>query len=243
MRSAPSTNVVSVIDRVVSVLASFRVDDERLGVSELARRANLPKSTVSRLVSELVEHRYLERDAAGVRLGLRLFELGQLATRPNALRAIAVEAMADLRDETGNTVELAVLDGDDVIRLGVVHARGRSRQRMRVGVRSPAHLTAAGRVLLAFSTPDAAARVAGRVRLEPRDADALADDLAAIRQRGVAFEIDPSSGRVVGVAAAISAGGGAVAAIAASGDTGAFDAWRVTPALQAAALGIQRRAA
>ena len=242
MRSAPSADVVSVIDRVVLVLACFRAEDERLGVSELARRASLPKSTVSRLVSELVDHRYLERDGGGVRLGLRLFELSQLATRPNALRALAVEAMADLRDEIGETVMLAVLDGPDVLCLGVLRARGNPRGAARMGGRTAAHLSAAGRVLLAFASPEETATAIGQALLSPHDAAELADELTDIRQRGVAFDIDPQSGRVVGVASAVFAPGGPpVAALTASGSGDAFDPWRVSSAVRAAALGIERR--
>jgi IclR family acetate operon transcriptional repressor len=236
MRSAPSADAVSVIDRVVLVLGCFRAEDERLGVSELARRAHLPKSTVSRLVHELVGNRYLERDGAGVRLGLRLFELGQLATRPNALRALAVETMADLRDEIGETVQLAVLDGSDVLCLGVVHASRGLRHPAGVGMRSAARLSAGGKVLLAHSPSTV---MAG---LDPRDAAALAVELAEIRERGIAFDVDTGSGRIVGVAGAVLAGGEAVAAVSASGAAETFDPWRVTPAVRAAALALTRRA-
>ena len=236
MRSAPSAEGVSVIDRVVLVLGCFRADDERLGVSELARRAGLPKSTVSRLVSELVDHRYLERDGAGVRLGLRLFELGQLATRPNALRALAVATMADLRDEIGETVQLAVLDGADVLCLGVLHAARGPRRPAEVGTRSAARLSAAGRVLLAHAPSPGAAD------LGPREAAELAVELAEIRERGIAFDVEAGSGRIVGVAAAVLAGGEAVAALTASGADQTFDPWRVTPAVRAAALALTRRA-
>ena len=66
-----------------------------LGISELALRAALPKSTVSRLVATLVRQRYLERDGKRIRLGLRLFELGQLAEQPREVRIAALPVMAD----------------------------------------------------------------------------------------------------------------------------------------------------
>ena len=242
MRSTRTEDVVSVIDRVALVLASFHPDDRRLGVSELSRRANLPKSTVSRLVTELVSHRYLERDGSGVRLGLRLFELGELATEPNALRAVAVEAMADLRDAVDETVQLTVLDGTDVLCLGVLHARGASQALMEMGTRAPARSSAAGRVLLAFAT---SSRRPGETSALARDlASDLASDLAEIRETGLAVDRDPRSGRVVGVAGAILARGFTpVAAITVSGLPATFDPARVAPAVRAAALALGRRAA
>jgi len=238
MRSTRTEDVVSVIDRVALVLASFHPDDRRLGVSELSRRAKLPKSTVSRLVTELVSHRYLERDGSGVRLGLRLFELGELATEPNALRAVAVEAMADLRDAVDETVQLTVLDGTDVLCLGVLHARGASQALMELGTRAPARSSAAGRVLLAFAT---SSRRPGETSALASD---LASDLAEIRETGLAVDRDPRSGRVVGVAGAILARGFTpVAAITVSGLPATFDPARVAPAVRAAALALGRRAA
>jgi IclR family acetate operon transcriptional repressor len=243
MRSAQSTEAISVIDRVMLVLECFRPYDRRLGVSELARRANLPKSTVSRLVSELVEHRYLERDGTGVRLGLRLFELGELAAQPNALRSLALEVMVDLRDATGESVHLSVLDGADVLCLGVLHARNAPKTVPRVGGRSPAAASAAGRVLLAFSGPDAAAGVAWAGLAGSPPSVALRDELALVRERGVAYDIEPSTSRVTGVASAIlTAEGVPIAAIAACGQGGTFDAESVAPAVRTAALGLGRQA-
>ena len=76
MRTADWTDSVSVLDRVTAVFEAFGEHDEGLGVSELARRANLPKSTVSRIAADLVEQRFLDRDGDKLYLGVRLFELG-----------------------------------------------------------------------------------------------------------------------------------------------------------------------
>ena len=72
----------STVARIAALLTAFRPGDDALGISELARRTGLPKSSVHRLTGGLLAHGLLERDSAGVRLGLKLFEIGQLATRP-----------------------------------------------------------------------------------------------------------------------------------------------------------------
>ena len=79
-------DAVGVLDRMTAIFEAFDEDDHGLRVSELAARAGLPKSTVSRLVSTLVRERYLERAGRVIHLGLRLFELGQLAEEPRELR-------------------------------------------------------------------------------------------------------------------------------------------------------------
>ena len=244
MRTTQWNDAVSVIDRVTLVLECFGPDDHRLGVSELARRANLPKSTVSRLVSELVEHRYLERDGTGVRLGLRLFELGELAAQPNALRSLALAALADLRDATGHTVQLVVLDGTDVVCLGTLRGPGSPVPHLRVGARAHAASTAAGAALLAYSPADVVARAAGAGLAGTGLAGtglADAQTLARVRETGLAYEHDGPDGAVVGVAGVIlSRTRHPLAAIAITGHSAAFDAAGVGQALRTALLELGR---
>ena len=110
------------LDRVTAVLEAFG-DDDGLGVSEIARRANLPKSTVSRLVNDLVRQRYLDREGTRLHLGLKLFELGQAVERPMRLRKLARPVMVHLRNMTGESVRLGVLDGDDVVLIAALAGR------------------------------------------------------------------------------------------------------------------------
>ena len=134
MRTAVWTDSVSVLDRVTAVLEAFG-GDEGLGVSEIARRANLPKSTVSRIVTDLVRQRYLDREGSRLHLGLRLFELGQAVERPRRLRRLAQPVIIRLRDMTGESVRLAVLDGDDVVLIAAVAGTDDLRHPATVGVR------------------------------------------------------------------------------------------------------------
>ena len=120
MRTADWTESVSVLDRVTAVFEAFGEHDEGLGVSELARRANLPKSTVSRIAADLVGQQFLDRDGDKLYLGVRLFELGQTVEQPRRLRQLALPVMTDLRNATGQTIHLAVLEGIDVVFIAIV---------------------------------------------------------------------------------------------------------------------------
>ncbi|PRY69170.1 IclR family transcriptional regulator [Glaciihabitans tibetensis] len=221
MRTTQWNDAVSVIDRVTLVLECFRVDDKRLGVSELARRANLPKSTVSRLVSELVEHRYLERDGSGIRLGLRLFELGELAAQPNALRGLALSTMADLRDATGQTVHLEVLDGSDVVCIGVLRGQDAVGRHPRVGDRWSADSTAAGRVMRAYVPGFGSVRDPGLVLRHDREGSEITCAASAI----LTPDLQP------------------IAAIAISGPQSTAGGESVTLAVRTAAIALGRRLA
>ena len=80
MRTGERNTFDSVIGRAAALLGAFDARHLALGISELSRRSGLPKSTTARLAAELTEHGFLERtDGSGLKLGTKLFELGELA--------------------------------------------------------------------------------------------------------------------------------------------------------------------
>jgi len=117
MRTAEWTSTVSVLDRVSAVLDVFAEGDVGLGVTEIATRAQLPKSTVSRLAAELVRQRCLERVGDRFYLGMRFFELGAAVPEPRQLARLALPLIADLQSRTGRPVRLSTLDTDHVVTL------------------------------------------------------------------------------------------------------------------------------
>lgn len=247
MRSTQRDTDRSVVARVTALLSAFEPHDHTLGVSELARRTGLSKSTTSRLVAELVRCHLLEREGRAVRLGVLAFELGELAARPRDLRRAAAEHMSDLGRATGQTVHLAVLDGADVVYVHIVRSHRGPPMPSRIGGRMPAHATGLGKALLAHAGPEAFDAVVGRglTRAGPRTitaASALADELERVRGAGVAYEREESAPHV-GCAASPVFGGGdvAVAAVSVSGWSGRMDVRRVGPAVRLAALAIGRR--
>lgn len=141
MQPAAGTDSLGVLDRMTALLEAFDEEDAGLAISELAARAGLPKSTVSRLVASLVRQRYLQRDGKLIRLGLRLFELGQLADEPHKLRRAALPVMADLRHATGATVHLAMRDGCEMICIAFIRGRSSASHTWSVGSRLPGQLS------------------------------------------------------------------------------------------------------
>lgn len=154
---------IGVLARITAIFEAVGDDDLGIGVSELAARVGLPKSTVSRLVGGLVRAHYLERDGTRIRLGLRLFELGQLAETPRLLRRAALPVMSALCGETGADIELSIRDGADLVRIAVVRGRspgaagaesrepGTAEPTAPVGERTPVRSTVQGRAVLARS--------------------------------------------------------------------------------------------
>ncbi|MFV0374995.1 IclR family transcriptional regulator [Microbacterium sp.] len=244
MRTAEWTDSVSVLDRVTAILDAIGADDRGIGISELSRRANLPKSTVSRIVADLVKRRYLERDGNSIHLGFRLFELGQLAEHPRELREAALPIMADLRSASGEAVHLSVLEGGSIVVLAALRGGAATSPPVRVGERLPAAATASGKALLAHTTPEMVDALMASARPEvasaAADTAALRQELVATRQTGVATARDDRAGPgLVAVASPVlSDRGEPLAAIAVSG---VLDTNRVAPAVRTAALTLSRR--
>ena len=82
MRSALRDEPVSVLNRILAILETVRESHGSTTITQLALATGIPKSTVSRLVGDLVRQRYLMRTDEGVAIGLRLFELGARASTP-----------------------------------------------------------------------------------------------------------------------------------------------------------------
>lgn len=249
MRTADWTDSVSVLDRVTAVFDAFGEQDEGLGVSELARRANIPKSTVSRIAADLVDQRLLDRDGDKFYLGVRLFELGQTVEQPRRLRRMAHPVMAELRDVTGQSVQLAILQGADIVFLAIVRSEPAVRPAARIGGRLPAHATALGKAILAFSPPEVVAAVVrgGLQRRTPHtiaEAQAFAHELRHVRSLGVATESEECVvGRSCAASPVFAAGGAPIAAISVAGASTSVTADRMGAAVRAAAATLTRRLA
>lgn len=241
-----ASSPTSVVLRMAAVLDAFGAGDVYLGVNELARRAQLPNSTVSRLLKDMERAGFIERRGNKVGLGLRLFEWGERASRRRSLREVALPFMADLREATHQTIHLAVLDGIEVVYVEILHSKNTPWLPSQVGGRLPAHATGVGKALLAAAPAEVVeqAIATGLPRVGPRtlrNAKLLKQQLGRVASTGIAYEIQESAHGVVCVAAAVTdVEGRAVAAVSASGWAGKVDIRRVAPAVRTAALSISR---
>ncbi|TQS45462.1 IclR family transcriptional regulator [Cryptosporangium phraense] len=234
------------LERSFAILGAFQAGDGELTLAELSRRTGLPKATAHRLLGELETLGAVERTPGGVRLGLRLFELGQLVPRPRDLLDVAAPFLSDLREATHQTVHLAVLDGVEVVYVQKLGGHRGPEIPSRLGGRMPAYCTAVGKALLAFAVPGVVDVVLGGSlpRRTPRTVVApglIRAELASVRRRGVAEEHEESAAGIACVAAPVlSPGGTAVAAVSITGWAGRLDVRRLAPTVRAAALGVGR---
>jgi DNA-binding IclR family transcriptional regulator len=175
----------------MSVLDLFSFERRELGVLEVARLLGRPKSTISRWLSAMEDAGYLVRDAstARYRISMRLAALGELARQVTTLQREARPVLEWLASATGETSNLAVLDGAEAVN---VEAAVSPRPIMHVGWigrRLPLHVSAAGKALLAWrSAAEVESLLVGALAAHTAwtitDRDTLLADFAQARERG-----------------------------------------------------------
>jgi DNA-binding IclR family transcriptional regulator len=162
---------------------------------ELIDDLALPKSTLHRLLADLLQQGMLRLDEdRRYRLGYGAFELARLAWDRVDIRPQAEPVIADLVERTGETVHLAVLDGFEVVYIDKVEGSHTFRMASMVGARNPAYCTGVGKALIAYLDPDDLKERIGPRKLTPFTPNtittlpALLAELARIRERGHAFD-------------------------------------------------------
>ncbi len=144
---------VQSVERALSILRCL--SGGPAGVSQVAERVRLPKSTVSRLLSTLQELGAVEQVGAGgdYRVGDLMIEIAAGALPVGNLVSIAHPHLVELVDELGEDAGLSVMDGDDVYYLDQVGSDAPVQLRDWTGERVPLHCVSSGLVLLAHASP------------------------------------------------------------------------------------------
>jgi DNA-binding IclR family transcriptional regulator len=242
-----TTQRVTSVQRTLAVLDCFTAEAVSLTLSEIARRLAQPVSSTHRQVGELIRWGALERDKRGrYRIGLHLWEVGSRAPRSKNLHEASLPFLEDLYEATHENVQVAVLDGREVVYIERVFGHRAIRSGAVPGTRLPLHATAVGRVLLAHSDGDLINEVLGsplttftsHTTVDPHE---LRRELAHVRRTGYAICDRQMRLVATSVAAPIRGpGGDVVAALSIIISANVESARRFAPAVVAAALGISR---
>lgn len=187
---------IQAIERAVAILNAFSAEEPELGVTDLADRLALHKSTVHRFMVNLEAAGLVERDrhTSRYRLGLRIFELGGLVLQQMNLWEEALPFLEGLVRDSGETGHLAVLDGGEAVYVEKVEARRALRIPSAIGRGYPAHATSLGKVLLAHADRDAVEAIVaerGLRRYAPHticDPEQLRAELERVRAQGYAMD-------------------------------------------------------
>jgi IclR family KDG regulon transcriptional repressor len=208
-KQKPPSRLSSVTSALL-VLKVFSEAEVELGVSSIAKRLGLAKSTAHRLAVTLAAEGFIEQNPENgrYRLGLALFELGMLVRRRMDVSTLGLPLLGALRDRTQETVHLAILNRTSIVYLFNLESSQAIGIRSYLGARKPAFCTSEGRVLLAFGAPETVTAVLkeGLVARTPKtniDPKALPKVLDEVRRTGCAFDDEESEVGMRGVAAPI----------------------------------------
>ena len=194
-KSSPpaSSGGVQSLERAFDLLERMADAGGEVGLSELSAASGLPLPTIHRLMRTLVSCGYVRQQPnRRYALGPRLIRLGESASR--LLGTWARPYLARLVEETGETANMALLDGDEVVYVAQVPSRHSMRMFTEVGRRVLPHSTGVGKVLLAH-TPDAQVRallartgMPAATEKTITTPDGFLDALAQVREQGYATD-------------------------------------------------------
>ena len=183
---------IQVVERMMNLLDALAEHEESASLKILAEQTGLHPSTAHRILNDMVACRMVERGDGGTyRLGLRLLELGNLVKARLSVREAAQAPMRALHKLTGETVNLSVRQGDEIVYVDRAYSERSGMQVVRaIGGRAPLHLTSVGKLFLAS---DDASQVrayvtrtglSGHTRNSITDLSKLEVELNQVRQLG-----------------------------------------------------------
>jgi len=210
---------LSSVANSIRLLTSFSGEENELGITTLAGRLRLAKSTVHRLAATLTSAGFLEQNSetGKYRLGVALFELGALVRRRMDVANEARPKLRELLEKTGETVQLGIVDHYSVLYVYEMESPRAIRMAAAVGARAPLHCTAVGKVLLAYQPADYVKQVIerGLTAYTPETVtrrETLLGMLEEVRLREHAVDDEESEGGLRAIAAPVRNHAGAVIA-------------------------------
>lgn len=238
---------VQSVDRALRILKLLADADGSMRLADLETATGLPLPTVHRLVGALVHNGYVGRDSARrYVLGPGLIRLGEIAAR--SVGSYAIPHLTTLVADIGETANMALLEGDEVVYVAQVPSSHSMRMFTEVGRRVPVHCTGVGKALLAQMTDEEVLKLLDRTGMQaqtPRtitEPDAMLSELSEVREQGWAMDSGEQELGVRCIAVPV-LGAPTMAAVSVSGPSGRITASRVTeiaPVMQRVALGLSR---
>jgi IclR family acetate operon transcriptional repressor len=197
--SADRAGGVQSLERAFDLLERMADAGGEVGLSELSASSGLPLPTIHRLMRTLVDCGYVRQQPnRRYALGPRLIRLGESASR--LLGTWARPFLAELVDATGETANMALLDGDEVVYVAQVPSRHSMRMFTEVGRRVLPHSTGVGKALLAEVSPQEVRALLGRTGMPAATERTITDPDAFLaeldRIRGLGYAIDDNEQEV-----------------------------------------------
>jgi DNA-binding IclR family transcriptional regulator len=207
----PASPSIQVIERLNALLDVLARQSEPVSLKALSQATGLHPSTAHRILNDLVIVRMVDRTEPGhYQLGMRLLELGNLVKARLNVRDAAAGPMRELHKLTGETINLAVRQGDEIVYVERAVSERSGMQVVRaIGGRAPLHLTSTGKLFLAVEDARAVRSysmrtgLAGQTRNSITEVQQLEKELDLVRSNGFARDNEELEMGVRCIAAAI----------------------------------------
>ena len=198
-----SSAPVGVLTKVLKIFDLLDCSPGGLQLRNIAEDTGLNKSTAYRFLAHLEREGYLVRDLTGAYLiGPRLMRLGAKITYQATISKLGRPVLETLRRQTGETVNLGVLDSGEVLYLDVLESPHHFRLSSQMGMRRPVNCTALGKAMLAWLPPSSRDELLANVRMEKRTPQSIVQpgdllvELGRVQRRGYALdneEVEPGA--------------------------------------------------
>lgn len=209
-REAEGPNGIQSVSRALGILELFDERHPMLTTSEVATLTGLNRATAYRFCQTLLGLGYLEETRPRTyRPGVKAISLARAALSSRELPELALPYLRALRDDTGETVNMAIRDGADVIYVSRLLSDHLLALRLFVGSRLPAYATSLGRAILAFLPEEETAKVLDARVLEPITEKTITDrrrllaELRRIKNVGYAINDEEMVAGIRGIAAPV----------------------------------------
>jgi IclR family acetate operon transcriptional repressor len=185
---------IQVIDRLTALLEAIARHRDPVSLKVLAADTGLHPSTAFRILASAIGNGLVARAGSNYRLGIRLLQLGSRVASHQDLRREARPLMEALRDRIGETVNLTVRQGDEVVYLDRALPERMMRVEQRIGSRAPLHVTAVGKLMLGEAGVAACREYArrtglpGYTRYSLTDEEQLVQHVSGCLRAGFAYD-------------------------------------------------------
>lgn len=208
MTDSQNKSLLQSVQNGLLILKVFLKDKPVWGITDISRELQLPKSTVSRLVGDLISEGYLQKVGSKYRLGLSVLSLAGVNMSNLEIHREAFEPLKLLVSKIDESAHISMLEGIHLIYLLKVESKQRIRLLSHVGQHRPPSCSSSGKLLLAYQPREIIDAVIknGLPKRGPNsvtDPDQLLTEIKTIKQTGYCVCIDEMHDDVVSIAAPI----------------------------------------
>jgi DNA-binding IclR family transcriptional regulator len=185
---------VKSLEKALNLLVVLSRSDAAMGLDDLTRQAGLKKTSCFRMLQTMKNSNFVEQDAGTkrYRLGVRAISVGAAALKSLNLRRIALPLMEKLHSQSGETINLGILDGTEVVFAERLESKHILSTHHNIGDRLPVHCTCMGKCLLAFLSDTKRSEILRRIRFDSRTGRTITSpevfekELEKVRKTGLA---------------------------------------------------------